>query len=774
MPSPYRHLKSLAGIALVLCGFSLGAQPSPELPEFELIPSGPVSIDERSGEVVATQGAQILYDDWILTADTIRFNQQTGEAHATGNVVFSRADLRLIADSLLYRPAEPFARVERFRAGNGRIYVDGSLLQGNPDNFQFQDINFYPGEPGTFLFIARAGELALEDGNVVRGKRLFFKVGAVPFLLIPNITQPLDAETNLFKPTLDYSGHIGAAIGAEALLPVGNDLRLGGNVTLASKRGVLVGPAATYGRADEDRSFKGSFISGFIEDQANPGFDVNGDPIDRSRGFAEWRHQQTWAQNRLSLSSFARYWSDSEVTRDFYESSFNQMQDPDSFLEAAYDADNWQLSFFTRAALNDFQSHTERLPELRFQYFPTPVLLKGLTHSGFLSAAKLRLAATSDKDVSGDRLDAFYGLDYAKPLRDGINLRLKAGARGIRYENAETYIVHPSLNPSIPDFVAQNSVSGTRAFGDVGADLSLKAVGTFDFENKTWGIQGLRHIFEPRLSYRYQPELWNDTTLRLPTHVLPAIYGSPYGASALHAEPGAFASYLPDLDLENRRDVENLREDHKLRLQLRNRFQTRHKDGGSRDLARLDIAAERYLPGSHYAEDYQSLVHFDFELSPAPWLAFNLFARLDPEDGFSNQELNTRVTIQDQGYWKASFGSHFLDGRAAAQFLPSAQLPFAHYRPWQTWPNFGLSYPSYDNPRLEQYFAQLEYSFSENLKAFAIARYDSQSGVFYDQRIGLMQRALERYGISYELRIYEGDRRERDFGISIGIELFDR
>ena len=36
-----------------------------------------------------------------------------------------------------------------------------------------------------------------------------------------------------------------------------------------------------------------------------------------------------------------------------------------------------------------------------------------------------------------------------------------------------------------------------------------------------------------------------------------------------------------------------------------------------------------------------------------------------------------------------------------------------------------------------------------------------------------MQRALEKYGIKYELRIYEGNRRESDFGIRIGIDLFD-
>lgn len=745
--------------------------------EIELIPNGDVTYDEASGEVVAVDGAQIVYGEWLLTAQTIRFNQETGDAAAKGKVVFSRADMRLTADSLTYRPAQQFARAENFRVGNGLYYVDGAILEGNPDNFRFEEINFYPGEPGTFLFVARAGELALIDQSEIRGKRLFFKVGAVPFLLIPNITQPLDAETNIFKPTLDYSGHIGAVIGAEALIPVTDHVRLGGNIALTSKRGILAGPAAGYRFENNAYATNGSFISGYINDNGDPGLDVNRRAIDSDRYFAEWTHRQVWNENRANISAYARYWSDSEVTRDFYEDSFDTMQDPDSYLEANYNSDNWQLSLFTRAALGDFQSYTERLPELRFTYFPTS-LGHGFSHSGFLSAAKLRQSNTSPSDsISATKTDSHYGVEWNRSLFDGAILRLKAGARSIGYEDAEStgyaYLINPQ--PGVrEDPTANTSVSGSRAFGEIGADLNLKAHSTWDFKNETWNIQGLRHIVEPRISYRYVPELWSSQELDgfWDNTYDPQNFRTPRGTSILLADQGAFASYLPSIDLENRRDVDNLREDHKLRFELRNRIQTRHKDGGSRDLARLDLAADYYLEGSEFAEKYSSLLSLDFELTPANWLELNTFTRLDPEDGMSIQEFNTSIAIQDEGYWKIAFGSHFLDGdsrNAQNGFLDSSP-PFYS---WQTWPNFGRAYPEYRNLRLEQYFAHLEYQFSENLKLYATARYDDQSGVFYEQRIGIMQRALDQYGLKYELRIYDGDRREDDFGISIGIDLFD-
>lgn len=753
---------ALAATALLALATSLRAQ------EIELIPSGPVVYDQNTGEVVASEGAQILYGEWLLSADTIRFNQETGEATASGKVVFTRADLRLTAESLNYKPSEQFVRTQKFRAGNGLYYVDGAVLEGNPDNFRFEEINFHPGEPGTFLFVARAGELAIVDQNEIRGKRLFFKVGAVPFLLIPNITQPLDAETNLFKPTLDYSGHIGALIGAEALVPVTDHIRLGGNLALSSKRGILAGPAASYSFENQNYTTDGSLISGYINDQGELGRDVNGALIDDDRYFAEWRHQQMWTGNRANISAYARYWSDSEVTRDFYEDSFDRMQDPDSYLEANYNADNWQLSFFTRAALGDFQTYTERLPEVRFTYFPTN-LGHGFSHSGFASATALQRQGLSGETPSSTKLDAHYGIEWNKPLAEGINLRLIAGARGVRYDDAEYYYLMRNLMDFSQTARYSGTSSGEQSYGELGLDLNMKAAATFDFKNETWGINGLRHIIEPRISYRYVPELSYDNESQSDQDLwLPAIYYPYETADMRWADSGSFASYLPSLDLADRRDSGLLREDHKVRFELRNRIQTRHKDGGSRNLVRFDIANDYYLDGSQFAEKYHSLLNLDFELTPAPWLELGIFSRLDPEDGFSNQEFNTRISLKDEGYWKVTFGSHFLDGSGTLA-LDQNNPDF----PWLTWPNYGGSWPFYTNPRLEQYFAHLEYQFSENLKLYATTRYDSQTGVFYEQRIGLMQRALDAYGLKYELRIYDGDRRESDFGISIGIDLFD-
>ena len=771
MPPPFKaSLRLLALLAHLFLALALQAQ-EPRPQEVEFLPNPPVTINEETGDVDAPNGGQIIYGEWLLSAESIRFNQRTSEAYAESNVVFTRGELRLVADTLLYKPQEQYARIESFRAGNGRAYVDGALLEGNPDDFRFTDIKFYPGEPGTFLFEARAGELALIDQNEIQGKRLFFKVGAVPFLLIPNITQPLDAETNLFKPTLDYSGHIGASIGAEALVPVGSDFRLGGNIALTSKRGVLFGPAARYTSDSEEFDTVGSFISGYIKDQGEPGLDILGNPIDTSRYFADWSHQQIWSGNRANLSTRVRYWSDSEVTRDFQEDSFYDMQDPDSYLEANYNGDNWQLSLFTRAAINDFQFHSERLPELRFSLFPTQ-LYEDLSHNGFVSLSKLnRDFDGSIPDASANRLDAYYGWEFNHALRDGLSLRLKAGGRGLIYDDAELFSGFPNLNtPANPVWDLNSPLmqdyEGELAVADIGADLNMKAYSVFEYESDAWNIDGIRHIIEPRISYRYTPIVDNSGGLGNPRPSF--ISGAAFNDRVLPIfDTPAFSNYLPPIDIEDRIDVDSLTEDHKIRFELRNRIQTRHKDGGSRDLARLSLATDYYLKGSNIASEQYSFMHLDFSLTPAPWLETRVFARLDPERAFAAREVNTRIEIRDEGYWRFGFGSHFLQG--GSNFI-------SQFNPWGD--AYYLVSPS-NNPlsiypdKLEQYFAYLEYSLNENLKVYAAARYDEVTGVFYEQRIGLLQKALERYALKYEIRFYDGDRREDDFGISIGVDLFD-
>ena len=201
------------------------------------------------------------------------------------------------------------------------------------------------------------------------------------------------------------------------------------------------------------------------------------------------------------------------------------------------------------------------------------------------------------------------------------------------------------------------------------------------------------------------------------------------------------ANYLTPIDIEDRRDVDFIQESHKIRLAFNNRIQTRHKDHGSRDLARIDFAIDYDLDPMHSFSNDFSDFHADLQLNPAPWLDIRAFSRYNFENS-DLEEVNSTITFKDEGYWRLGVGN---------QHLRRSPL----------------------GDGFEQYLAFGDYTLSDNLKLFGIARYDEKTGTFYEQSIGLLQRALENYAIKYELRIYDGNRREEDFAIRIGIDLFN-
>ncbi|MFL3657975.1 MAG: LPS-assembly protein LptD [Opitutales bacterium] len=694
--------------------------------------STPFSYDTETGELIATVNAQLTYGDWLLTANEIRFNQKAGRALASGNVVFTRGDIRLVADSLDYYLKDNNALIENFRVGNGKYYVSGRSLQGNPDDFRFQDINFHPGEPGTYLFKARADEIAIVNQNEIQGKRLSFKLGLIPFFIIPNVSQPIDGERNLFKVDLDYSGHIGGSISNEIRIPISSHLRAGANITLTTKRGILAGPAFEYDFGEGENTSSGGVTSGFINDDTSliqPDL-ITGNPIDDERFFAEWQHQQHWGDHG-AINAYGRWWSDINVTREFHEDSFDTMQDPDTFIEANYSGENWQATFFSRVSPNNFQTFTERLPEIRFDLFPSQVA-PGLIHQGSLSFAKLRKRffdpITADNETN--RADAYYGIRYSKPLNTGITLTSKAGVKAVHYfdniietdAGNQPWIDSSPLAPLsiIDDFYhirpRPSIKAGTRAYGDLGFDLKFTAFRQSGYKNETWNIDGLRHIFEPTLSYRYTPDLDSNST------------------HALHDIPG-LSNYLTPIDIEDRRDIDTIGEHHITRIALRNRIQTKDEDYGSRDIIRFDFSMDYLIDDYDQGTDFSDL-YSDIEIKPANWLEIDVFSRYNVEDSVT-KELNTRLAITDPGYWKIGIGNHFL------------------------------------KQHLQQYFLFGEYHLNENFKVYAVAKFDEISDTFYEQRIGLMQRALEKYGVKYELRIFEGNRLESDYGIRIGVDLFD-
>ncbi len=179
-----------------------------------------------------------------------------------------------------------------------------------------------------------------------------------------------------------------------------------------------------------------------------------------------------------------------------------------------------------------------------------------------------------------------------------------------------------------------------RTIGETGFDATLRAIGTFDYKSPLWKIDGLRHLFEPKISYRYSPKA-ADGAAYIPT-----------------IDRDTFTTYMEPFSIADQRNVDEFSRIDTLRISLNNTLQTRSKSYCSRDLATLNFSTDyrfSHNPGIRPLSDLYTEATF----SPTPWLQLEACQRYDFHQT-EQSELNFSISIMDQKAWNLRFVSHYL------------------------------------------------------------------------------------------------------------------
>jgi LPS-assembly protein len=693
LPAPVRRLLALAGAILPLLGPLAHAQVAP--PE---VTGKKFDYNDATKESVVTGDARLTYGEVLLTADAIRYSAATNLVTATGNFVLTYGKRRLVADDGTYNLATKAIHVRNLRLGEFPVYLSGDTVDGTLDEMVFTNATVFFRENAGYTPSIHAQRLTYARGKIVRAEGLRIGLLGGHFISFPHFEQTLDAAfVSYLSARVGYRGNLGAFAELGVHVPVADGVKLGADVGLYSSRGVMVGPSGRYHQADADSSVDGYFRSGYIYDSGDRKTDVLGNPVPPNRAYFEWQHQQKIGDH-FTLNGEFNYWSDSEVLRDFNHRQFDTNQQPDSFLEAAYTGDNYSLSAFTRVNPNSYFRMQERLPEVRFDVLPSALSL-GFYERFNASFAVLEAPAFgTTPTLRTDRLDAYYGLERPLAPVPWFAFTPVAGGRVTYYTDAtggrDTY---------------------TRTIGEIGFDAHLLSSGTFDYKNPVWEVDGLRHIFEPQLSYRYAPEAGN---------------GRPYIPAI---DSRVFSTYLQPLSIADSRNIDDLTALNTLRLQFNNTLQTRDSVYGSRNLASLNFAAD-YRFDRVAGQKPLSDLYTEFALTPAPWLRWEVFNRFDPHTP-SQQELNTALEIKDQDWWTLRVASHFLKNN------------------------------------YEEYYLEYRQRLNEVFDVTGLWRYDARNNRFNEQSYGVWQRLGQTWAVKYEISFFKGPRRESAFALNVEVDL---
>jgi LPS-assembly protein len=719
------RIARLFPLLLLITKFSLPL--SAALPELSSIE--PLEFDETSQRLVARGDARLDFQDIRLSADRITYYQAYGLADALGSVAISKDGYRMIADRLSYDTQDSVFAVDILRTGQWPIYVSGVSAGGTTEKTSFQGATLYYGNPGPFTPSLSSDQIdfTAADGSL-RMDTTTFRIGSVPVVKLPSYTYYAAQMPYLLEVRAGSDSELGAYLQTTTLFPTTDWLRVGANLDLYTKRGVLAGPTAQYSYNTETQTINGALSTAYISDQGDPDPGLYGKSIDTDRGFVEWRHQHHIGE-RISLTSSASYWSDSEVTRDFRESYFKDNQQPDTFAEAVYAGDNYFLSAFGRFSPNDFQLVQERLPEVRFDLLPIPVLNTGAYQRFSASYAHLRedfsdVPLNIGEESEYDRFDFSYRIERPILLTDWLTLTPLAGARVTHYENQAIdpdalgrYNAPFSSNPT-PAQLKDDQY--TRELYEVGFDLEARAYATYATQNKTWDINGLRHLVRPVLRYRYFSDPDSDNEI-----------------AAIDRK--AFQLNRPLLDLSDRRDVDSIAETHLTRLGVENLFQTRAEGYGSRTLASLnfyqDILFEKQQRyDGEGKQDTFNATWVEFMLSPAPWLKFELASRFQTEE-MSLEELRSRTSIRSGEIWEIGLSTDFL------------------------------------HQNIDQYRIDFIYRVNERHSLLLDTRYDAKTGQFTKTEIGVNTRFNNAWEVIYALTFRQDASRESDVAFTVRLQL---
>lgn len=632
-----------------------------DIPELSSID---IEFDEKSEEVILRGDAELVSEKALIKADEIHFNRENFDTTASGKVSINTEDLRFVGESVHYNIAEETLCSGPFRAGNPPIYIYGTNIEGTLNDLEITQPVLILGEPD-FLspnFVAKKVELKHAHEACIPTKivahHILFKIGKVPFFYLPYLTQT--TQEIPFSMVSDYgsSKEYGYYLRNTVLFQLTPYMKIGTLLDFYQDRGVLAGPALQYEMKFDCKTIEGEFQSGFIHDRGSKeqlGVDALGEPTPRQRNFIEWYHQQELAENFQITSQFRR-WSDSNSLRDFRPKLFNNNNDPDNFAEAVYSGKNYYLTAFSRYSPNNFQDVQQRIPELNFNLLPTRIgctpvfqtINARIAHlhenNPFIKNKHHQDNHTKNclKHQTSDRMDIFYGLHA--PFNIGDDL----------------LTFTPLLGGQVDEYFKKSTSPGhfTRLRAQVGFDLQLNSYAQWNCKNSTWNIDGLRHMLRPIVQYRFIPEhhTGKGPVPQIDRHV--------------------FTTNIHPIDLNYLRDIDDARKRNVVRLGFENILQTRNSQYGSRELAFLNVYQDYLIKKEPFHNDqpicnnhkkkidldHWSDLYTELGLSPAYWIAFNLYNRIDVNHR-QLSELNTSLTLTDARFWSLTYTTGFLHTR---------------------------------------------------------------------------------------------------------------
>lgn len=707
--------------AASLCAAEVFGAGSPIVGMDTVIDAGNMRFSPEEGLQYLSGGVNVSSGDIHLRTEELILNMSKNSAEIPSAATLDFENTRFVLLSATYDGAKQELVAKEVRGGRDFLFLSGENISVKREQVGIDGVALYFGEPHWSSISFTTGKMVYDVGED------YFYIGAsaVRVAGVPVVPLPPISVMRFDRPPVRVwlnageNGTVGVFLRSEVYLTIFDEIEPGVLLDFYERSGLLIGPAAAYDTRDSDSNLNmfGTFRSGYINDTASRSDDIYGNEIGGNRGFIDWFHKQEIG-GTAELSASIHRWSDSEVLRNFRPSLYDKNQNPDSYAEFVVPREDFYFSVFTRFQPNDWQNVQQRLPEIRFDMQPFELGETGIYQH--LNASYAYLRETSSDQY---RFLTSNGDDYVESSRANFYV---GWTRPIKFGDFASFT--PVVGAMLTSYGETSDGSGsyTRTLGQVGFDADIIFTGTNAYQNETWEINGLRHVFRPVFQYRYIPNPDKGSE-----HI-PAI------------DREIYLSRPTIIDLSENRAIDELYDEHVFRIGLENLFQTREKDYGSRDLVEFDIYQD--LRKTTRPDDTHTLSdNFIFlKIMPANWVNFALNHRMDVRD-FSTNSLTTGLTFLDGDVWSITVGTDHL---------------------------YKNPYPSsYGESRTRQIYFNAWFRLNSFWSAFTELRYDDRENLMTDQIYGVRQRLGNIWELEYSVRYRQNAGDDNDFSFNLGASL---
>lgn len=618
--------------------------------KIEVAEDGSLRMDEATRIAYADKEVVVSFGDMRLTADHVRYNTETRDVWADGNVRLYRGGSQWMGESLYYN-----FDTQKTIFGSFRVYAHPWFLRGEQAEKVGPKYVIKNGLISTcdypdphWAFKAKSVEFYPDDKMVARGVTL--RLGDVPVFYLPYISKSLKQEQSAFEFEPGATGRFGPYLLTSYNWWVDKDLHGTVHADYRAKRGFAGGVDVKYrdpviGRGD---------LRTYVMHDSRPNSQNVGNPFEDvpNERYRVWWRDQTPLRDDMMLKVDLKKQSDSRIIEDYYRGEFRREVQPISNIEMSKYDPGYTISALVRPQMNNFFTTTERLPDIaidikRQQIFGSPIYYQSELSVAALGRKYSNILtnnAALPNDFNATRFDWLHQISYPRMYFGWLSVVPRLGVRETWYSKTPA-----GMMPGLPGWdTAGNYMDGggavTRMTFPMGLETSFKMSRVYDVNDEFFDVHGLRHIVQPVLDFTYlpQPNIPPSDIYQLDT-------------TGRYSRNMRTTRLLPN-DFPAFDQIDAIDNMSTLRAGVRNKLQTK-RGGRTVDFVNFTTYGE-FRASPYDGQRNFSDIYMEVESQPLSWVSFDADMRITTRGELA--ESNAAIRFIKERQWEIAFARRYL------------------------------------------------------------------------------------------------------------------